>query len=1106
MSRLPPPVSRLPPPASFDVVPSAPVAIARLIDWLRALPADLDRRAVVLVPTERIAHAIRRRVCALEGHPEWLAGVRLLPANALARDILTRAGRPALPDGEDVRRLRVHERFQLGTLPLRYFRAEQLRFGRGYVDAFVRTIDDLEASGLTAEDLAEVAGTLAASDPLAAARLLDVAQVWSAADAGGPARCTDSRLLQLAATVLAQTPEIAAGFGPAAALLLGDPNGSLLGFAAALAEVRMIFVDALPLRPGTQRWRVAAPAPARSGTAPADTGGSELRLLQNLLFTPPLVAGRPRSPGPDGSVDLDEHPGIEEEVDAAAIWVAEQVDRGVPAEEVALIVPEIEPYAGLIIDRLARIGDGALTVGGEVAVYVAGGVALAGTPAGVRLLTLLRAWQQSLNAEAVLPVLPALRPEGGDDAPARLSPSRAAELIYGAGIVGGSPGDPSGATEWLPRLDRRRRTLERIIADPDVGTIDEPDKQPHRWDRYEARRWLEDLVPLLPAIAALQGIGEQVVAAAPLTQLWPAMRQFVRDWYRLPPDPANLMTRMDDALAAVLGDAAAERVTGSSALDLLIAALHRERVGVGRFGEARIFVGKPAAAAGLEFTAVRVLGLAEGALPRTPHDDPIVPSVLRRKIEDGLRDRIPALALPLLEDRVLEDLHAFHRVVGATRERLALSAPRQWTERSEREVSGVMLEVVAALARPFTTPHGTASPGIATRLRAGYFVPGRVHREQFASSALPLPRSAQVGLPRRHENTLAVPGQWLQPPVVSLARMHALAEAGAAATVGAVDGLFSGVVGEPPGLSASRPLSATRLTALLTCPHRFLLERVLGWEEPSRRPATDTIDPLPYGKLFHAAAEAFFRDVGPPFCRREGTVDDWVARARAIASEKFNALREEYPLRGSETIERERRRLLEQIEQMVRHEWSMRSRSFFGAERAFGEPDAVALRIGERVLYVRGVIDRVDRAGGRISVRDFKTGRVRDFNEESMNAARDLQLGLYTLVLEAEPGVDGVVTHAAYVHPSAAHQPERAFRGAELEQLRVRTRTWLDSALDLLHGECFIRTPVASDCDFCPFRPACGEGAHARSAAKLAARAPEAAAAFVCMKAEAVHE
>ncbi len=1102
-------------PRGWEAARSAAVATDRIVEWLRSLPAELARRGVVLVPAERVAHGLRRRVCVELGEPGLLAGVRLLPPVAFAREVLARAGIATAPGGEALRRLRILAVLQAGGLELQYFRAEQLRAGRGYTDAFSRAIADLERSGLSASDAERVAEGLIDSDRLAARRLRDLAVVWRAAEGADPVPSTDGQILQAAARLLGARPERGLVLGPVAALIAGEPSAALLHVLTALRTAAVVFIDALPWRADTQRWRPAllpavanrppaadlGPLFARLQVAPvlpwqddrdAAAPATELRLLQRYLFAPPEVLSdpaRPRSSGPDGSVELEEYSSLEEEVEAAGAWVAEQVCDGIAIEDIALIVPEVEPYARALIDRLQRVGAPAAWAAAPatgIEVYVAGGLALADTPAGVRLLALLRAWRRGLDAESVIRVLPALRVESDDAGAPRLTPSAAAELVYGAGIVGGSPGDPSGAREWLPRLRRRAASLAAVVAEPDVGTVDEPEKQPHQWAREQARAALDTLERLLPGVEALQAVGELMVDGAPLSALWPAACDFIRTWYRLPPDPPNLLAVLDERIAAVLGDAAAAQVCGGMAVDWLVELVRRERTATSRYGGGRVFVGTPAAAAGLSFRAVRVLGLAEGAVPRTPHDDPIVPNDLRQLIERAVRPLVAHVVVPRIEDRVLEDVHGFYRVVAGCG-RLALSAPRQWADRSEREVSGVVLEVAAALGRPAAHGATALTPG-AARLRADYFAAGRARREAFAAEHLPLARSAMPVLARRQGDRWLVPTGWLAEAATALDRVGALSAAQDAAPLGEMDGVLGaarvGLV--VPGLGPDTPLSASALTLLWRCPFRFLLERLLWLREPAGRPSTDTIDPLAYGSLFHAAAEAFFREAGASVCEQRGSLPAWIERARAVAAAQFDRLCDEYPLRGADATARERARLLRQIEQLVRYEWESSPRAFIATEQSFGVPEPVLLPLPGGALYVRGTIDRVDRGGRGVSVRDLKTGRLRDFGEEPVGPVTDLQLGLYAMVLDAAEA--GSVVHAAYVHPSAAQDPERKFEGDNVDKLRAHTRGWLETARGLLDAGVFPRTPNADDCRFCPFVPACGDGAQERSAAKL--RAP----------------
>jgi RecB family exonuclease len=1116
---------------SFEAILGSP--IAWIADQLATLPARPARCAVVLVAAERQAHAIRRLVCVERGRPDCLAGVRFLRPVELARELLVRAGTLRVLGWEDVRRLRILQLFESMALAdeLRYFSAAQLRSGQGYVDAFARTIADLEASGLDAPLALAVAQRLETRDRFAADRMYDVAAVWQAADAGAAPRATTPQVLAAASALLTDRPALAAAFGPAFALLTASPSTTLLRFLRALPECRSVLQDARPLRTGTQRWRplvglhgAARPAPPPSPAAPqqlampfvdapapaaprrAEAAGSELSLVQRYLFETPEHLTQPdraRSAGADGSVDLEEHPSIEDEVEAAAVWVTEQVTAGVPLEAIALIVPEVDPYAPLLADRLARLPNG--SGGATIHAHVAGGLSLAASPAGMRLLTLFTALGRGLEAEATIRVLPALRrgPQGSTQGRERLSPSRAAEIVYSAGIVGGSPGDRAGLTEWEPRLRRRRDALRRLVAEataerPAAGLgTDEPDKQLDPRARADAERWLRDVEPMLPAISALQALGEVVLAPASLRAIWGETRRFIERWLRVPADPPNLLARLDQALQPVLADAVSDAIRGAPALHFLTTVLHRERVATARFGEPCVFIGTSSHAAGLPFTAVRVLGLAEGALPHTPHDDPIVPDNLRAHIEEAARaqQRQPDIVLPRLADRVLDDIHDVFRVVSSAGRCLAFSAPRQWVDRSDREVSGIMLEVATALGRP--APQGADDGDVPTaaRLRAAYLARGRAARLETARTT-PLSRRALLTVPpdASHAGMVRVPAGWTQPAILAVDRVWTLATALDSGPLSEVDGVVTGAwpCAQPPGLVPERPISATALTTLLACPHRFLLERILYLTQPEQRPSTDVIPPIIYGSLFHAAAERLFREAGGAICRRQGRLDEWTARAREIAGEEFDALRFEYPMRGADGIARERERLRRQIEQLVAYEWHMPPREFLASELPFGVPEPVRLELDDGPLYVRGAIDRIDRASpAALSVRDLKTGRVRDFGEDPINAGRDLQIGLYVMAVEATRYGGAPVGTAAYVHPSAAQEPDRVFDGANLESLRRQTREWLGVARRLLSTGAFPRTPNADDCTYCPFVPACGEGAQLHSAAKLASLAPD---------------
>src|SRR3970282_861217 len=138
-------------------------------------------------------------------------------------------------------------------------------------------------------------------------------------------------------------------------------------------------------------------------------------------------------------------------------------------------------------------------------------------------------------------------------------------------------------------------------------------------------------------------------------------------------------------------------------------------------------------------------------------------------IPGGLRG--PLAPLPDPAERALTGLHAPDWAIRSAGERLARSTPRVGLDGSQREPSSLFVEAAAALRRP------------AARGALGPAAPRR--------ASLPPARDA----PPAH------------PADASDARFPAPAPA--------------------PGLSADHPISASGLERLLSCPHRFLYERLL---------------------------------------------------------------------------------------------------------------------------------------------------------------------------------------------------------------------------------------------------------------------------------------
>jgi hypothetical protein len=512
-----------------------------LADWaeaVAALPAGgpLPCRTV-LVPGEPLAHALRRALVE-SGRTAALAGTRFVTLGEAAPAVLRAAGVAFEPGEDDLRPVRLLGLFA-EPLPLEYFSAELLRDRPGWDLALAQAVTDLEAVGLRPEALE------AADEP----RLRDVARIWRWLDARAGRSWTTARTVAEAAEVLAREPRRWPYPGPALAAVTGHESRAEARLVRAVPDLALGVLAARPLRE---------------------------RHLDRV--EPPRVLAdpdRPRSPGPDDTVRLEEHAGVEAELEATADWVAEQVADGTPLEDIAVLLPSLDPLAALVAARLARLpwpagdvgggpvdartaaadvagvdgaesraeGGGADTGGasaaadgadddaagttaarsagagdpgpGTLPVHVAGGLPLASTAAGARALAVVRALAAHLSGEALAGVLPALRT--APDADARdtdarhLTHGEATELVWSLGTPGGNPAHPEGALDWPARLAAREPALQALLARARAAR-DDPERSGLARTARDLERLLGSLRAARPAVEALAGVARLVVA------------------------------------------------------------------------------------------------------------------------------------------------------------------------------------------------------------------------------------------------------------------------------------------------------------------------------------------------------------------------------------------------------------------------------------------------------------------------------------------------------------------------------------------------------------------------------------------------------------------
>ncbi len=1025
-----------------------------------AVAGPLPIRTVV-VPRLRLAQQIR--VCLLErGRGDLLVGTHFTTPHSLAWGVLQRTS-GAFSGAEDELRLpRLRVLYGRGLDPAAYSR-ERVRSTPGWEEALARTVTDLERGGIAADDV-ERLGTASGRGLAEIQRQLE--------RAAGPSLTRAGSLVR-AAAILVRQPTLAARWG--AVLVVADVHADVV-------EAR--FLDAIPgaqrvfrgVRPRSEDYLARAeslygPA-ARQALAAAPVarpGRRDLDILADWLFTDPEAQSRPErpraAPVADGSVVLEEYAGVAAEVEAAAAWVARQVlERRLPLSQIAVLVPQLDPLAQLLHDRLQQ-----LPWPGRLPVHVSGGLPGSASPDGQRALAVVQALQDHLSLEAMALVLPGLRP-APDQEP--LPHSAAAELLSALGTTGGSSAHPEGALTWPDRAAARRQSLAAGLGLAQGAEGDEEQVGLAR-ERTSHERLLRYLLSVEPVLVELAKLAEAVLADQPLEVLWQRLAAFLRQRV-VDPGASPVLDLAAVAIERAANDPDCRQLSGYQALALVGRHLQQVRLATGRFGQAAVYVGTLSGAAGLSFAAVRVIGLAEGVLPASPREDTVLP--------DAVRQQLTPHQLPVTSLRALQSLHEFTHIVRDTTEELALSAPRLTLERTYREPAALFLEVIAALGR---NPDGLVS---LARLRVQEFVPGRQRAQRWQRS-FPLGESwwhDRVAVDRLHRRTAQVPLAWLSPGVL---RVTDLVGPAATALQAVMDGVLGpqAELGELPGLTPRRPLTASTWRLLLACPHRFLLEHLLGWREPPAASSQRELPALAYGSLVHRVLQRFFTTHGQVFAAHGQTLDYWQQQAMALATAEFVQMLEQQPLVGEIVRAQQRRRLERDLRGLLACLWHLGPSRCVASEEAFGFRPPVSLEVAGTSVWVRGFFDLVEAQGTVTRVWDVKTGqcRARVGREAAPSPVIDAQLALYGLVAQGQTRVWRTPprVEAGYMYCRDQHGRLRRFSD-DFDALAQAARQWLQVTVALWAERSFPHTPRRDDCRICPFAPLCGRQTQGGSAAR----------------------
>lgn len=820
-------------------------------------------------------------------------------------------------------------------------------------------------------------------------------------------------------------------------------------------------------------------------------GESDLVALRRHLF----ASTRPPSRERAGDVRFFSAPGEGREAVEIARRILEESRRGVPFDEMAVLVRSPERYVGLLEHAFARVGsrhDGTLPEpdAGIPAWFERG--TRRPHPSGRALLAILACACEKLSARRFAEYLSlaqvpkaALKGRATDDAHATefdvsddaavvdgslRAPWKWETLIVESAVIGGD------SARWHRRLDGMEKEYRVRIQEETKEDAESPRARGIARDLRNLQHLRSFALPIVDRLAS-----------------WPAAATW-GEWLDRLFELSPLVLRQPDRVLEVLKElrpmAAIGPVTLAEARDVLAERLRLLEVEPPRQRYGRVFVGGPQHARGRTFRVVFVPGLAERMFPQKPHEDPML-------LDKELREPLDAgLALQLHRGRTERLL--LRLAAGAATERLWLSYPRiDMAESRPRVPSFYALDVMRAITGAIPNHEELQE---------------RAAIESEAHLAWPSPADPARAIDD-FEHDLAVLRQLLRceiPPKVrghahyllrlneSLKRSVTARWARGRSQWTPYDGITRLTATTTPLLAkhrlGARPYSLSALQKYSSCPYQFLLSAVHRLQPAEEPEPLQRLDPLTRGALFHEAQAMFFRAR-----RDEGGLPVTHAgldRALAVLDAVTQEIGAKYHEQLAPAIERVWQDEMADIARDLRV-WARRLPDTPGwipeyFEFSFGlsdegrdprsTPDPVMV---DGRFRLRGAIDLIERTadGSLLRVTDHKTGKNRTTDKTVIGGGGILQPVLYSLAVEQALSLP-VVSGRLFYCTAAGGFTEReipindATRRAGVEALEI-----VDRAIELGF---LPAAPNERACVWCDFRAVCGPHEEQRVARKSA--------------------
>ena len=334
-----------------------------------------------------------------------------------------------------------------------------------------------------------------------------------------------------------------------------------------------------------------------------------------------------------------------------------------------------------------------------------------------------------------------------------------------------------------------------------------------------------------------------------------------------------------------------------------------------------------------------IIGAVEGRFPRVIREDPFLGDATRRAVETTLGNKLDEKQAGIDEERLL-----FVLLAGSARERLYCLYPKSAAAGAAQTQSRSLDDI-----------RRLASDGV----------------QDVAQSA-----AEEISLipPEEAAMRLRLAGRDVAPFLTTSVRAiyrrgcHAMAALASDGGLTDYDGIIGGVAADA---LYQRGLSPTGLVRYATCPFQFFASDLLDLQQPLQE-KTDGIAPTAWGTLCHEILADYYRE------RMEGGMTG----LREIADAVCARYADQNPVRFPLALEAQRERLIQTLEIVVEQD-----------ARDIGDFRPVAVEADCRgqigPFPIRGRIDRIDQAGARRRIIDYKYSERKDLS------ANSLQLSIY---------------------------------------------------------------------------------------------------------------